>query len=151
MVTNVSMILFGECGHLTDEALDALKNGRLDGEELLLVSEHTASCETCAGALADRLSGSGEARVPAGFSEEVGRRAFLRRESRVTFIWYAAKVACAACASLAILFSCTAGAWGKLPEYTRQVKTPGFGFVDNVSDRLRSFSQQLIHLEEYSK
>lgn len=129
-------------GHLTEAAFEAMRRGELCKEAESAVIEHLARCECCAAIYAGGFDVIEE--VPAGFAEEVEKKAGSRKGSRRDFAVYTFRVALAACVALLITFSSSFNAVAT-QQKTVNIKAPGFSVVDKISTQLRDLSQNILN------
>ena len=142
----VSNILFNENGHLTDIVFETLKEGLLDGNELILVSEHICDCESCAGVFADGFNDNELAEAPLGFQEEVQSK--IKKKKDAQFIFYSLRVAIAACMALVFVFSNTLNYAANTK--VSKMNPPNLSIVNSINSDLSNFSQKIINMEVFN-
>lgn len=142
--------LINEDGHLTEMSFNALKNGSLDDESLILVSEHISDCEKCASVLADSFNDNELAKIPLGFEEEIKEKIKTKNQSNFQFGFYSLKVAIAACVALIIVFSNELNFVANTKIGTSCIKTPDLSIVNSINTNLNNFSQKIINMEVYN-
>jgi len=142
--------LFGGDGHLTSAALEALHNGNLCDDPLILALEHSGGCEACADALASSFDDTELIQVPTGFEEELQNRLRTNKKSSHAFAFYVLKVAIAAVIALIITYSSAFGVIVKNQDKTTQIKAPSFSFVNAISEQLSIFSQNVVNMEVFN-
>jgi anti-sigma factor RsiW len=134
--------------HLTEETLHSLAGGRLTAEETIAVTEHLASCPACTRRFA-QIVGKHPAAAPAGFEEEVIRRAAQEKTKRAELLHFSFRVAAAACAAVFLIFvgGIESAAGSRLP--LDKIQTPSFSAVNDISTHLRDFSQKILDMEVF--
>lgn len=138
--------IFDEKGHLTFEAIHALKTGTLSEIELLQALKHIGECKLCGVRYADSFGKNELEEIPSGFAEEVLSRISTVKDSRKQYILYSLRVTVAVCASLAIIFSGALNFMTKM-DYTAIVKSPDLRFVNAINTSLRDVSQKILDME----
>jgi hypothetical protein len=146
----IAIGLFDGSGHLTPAVLEALRGGKLCDEELTAALTHMGGCEKCAEAFASGFDDNGLAPVPAGFGEEVKKKAKSKDEGSHSFALYVFKVALAACIALIITFSSAFNTLVSKSGEVNEVKAPSFNFVNSISEQLDVFSQNVINMEVFN-
>lgn len=134
--------------HLAVQTLHNLARGCLTEEETFAAAEHLAECPACAGAFAE-IAGERPFPAPAGFEEEISRRAARKKAKRAELFRYTFRVAAAACAAvfLIVIGGLESAAGRRIP--FGGVKAPSFSAVDGISDHLRDFSQKILDMEGF--
>lgn len=143
----VMSTLFNEDNHLTEMSLKALKDGNLDDESLILLSEHIAGCEKCANAFADSFNDNELTQAPFGFQEEVQNKIKNKKQNSLQFGFYFFKVAVAACLALIIVFSSELNYLANTKVETSYIKPPDLSIVNSINANLNNFSQKIINME----
>lgn len=108
------MKLFTPAGCLSDEALHALLNGRLEASQRLAAAEHLSHCDSCLLRhldMQEAVPSDALPLPPAGLETRIF--AAVRRTRLRLFVKHCAPVAAAACFALAFTFT---GLFGKLPD-----------------------------------
>lgn len=134
--------------HPAEQTLHSFAAGRLAAEEALAVAEHLAACPACARAFAE-IAEEHPAPVPAGFEEEVGRRAAREKTGRGELLRYSFRVTAAACAAVFLIFAGGIEAAAGLRIPFGKIEAPGFSTVDGISAHLRDFSQKILTMEVF--
>ncbi len=140
--------LFDEEGHLTEETLTALKFDILSDEQMIDILEHINDCQVCAGEFADSFKEDELAEAPLGFQEKVQIKIKSKKQSKIQFRFYCAKVAVAASIALILVFS--NGLNSLVNTATNHVKPLDFRIVDSVNVNLNNFSEKIIKLEVFN-
>ena len=94
--------LFDDNGHLTKRALKAFKECSLDESELLLVSEHICTCDSCSDVVSNSFSSGELIDTPLGFEEEILSKIKSSKRRKTSFVFYSLRVTIAA--SIALVF-----------------------------------------------
>ena len=101
----MSITLFEESGHLTIAAMDSLKDGELNSEDMILVAEHIGMCEYCADILANSFEEGQLVEASQDFSETVLNKVNFKVQNKTQFIAYSLRVTLAATLALILVFS----------------------------------------------
>lgn len=141
--------------HLTQESMNALKNGLLSRDEAISALEHLGECEQCADALAESYGTHDLLPLSQGFRSAVfaslekhrgtvaknggSKGAGQKRE----LFRYGFKVSIAACITLILFFS---GTMDYGTNFNRFIHTD-FPEVNLITENLRGFSDKLINFE----
>lgn len=147
---NVSTILFKEYGHLTEASLKALKEGSLNDNELILLSEHVCNCEGCADALANSFNDNELIDTPLGFEHEILCKIKKKKESNTQFVFYSLRVAMAASIALMIVFSNGLNILANTETKTLKVNPMSLSTINTINESLNDFSQKIINLEVFN-
>ncbi|WP_435790938.1 hypothetical protein [Clostridium sp.] len=142
--------LFKEDGHITKISLNMLKEGSLSEVELILISDHIASCEDCAEALANSFSDNELACAPSSFEEEVLSKIKIKKEKMTQFIFYSLRVAMAASIALVFVFSNQLNLIANTKISKLNVNPISLSSVNTINESLNEFSQKIINMEVFS-
>jgi len=146
----MSSTLFKENGHLTKTSLNGLKEGSLNDDELILISEHICHCEGCANALADSFDDNELVEAPSGFQQEVLSKIKKKKESKTQFVFYSLRVAMAASIALIFVFSNTLNSVANTKNKTLDVTPISLSTINTINRSLNDFSQKLINMEVFN-
>ena len=147
---NVSTTLFKEYGHLTKTSLKAFKEGSLNDNELILLSEHICKCEGCADALANSFNDNELAEAPLGFEQEILFKIKKKKENNTQFVFYSLRVAMAASIALMFVFSNSLNFLANTKDKTLDVNPMSLSTMNTVNQSLNNFSQKIIKLEVFN-
>lgn len=136
--------------HLSDTDLTALKEGRLNEKEALVLSSHISCCGLCAGRLASCFSEDELLKVPVGFNESTLALLKPEKENKRQVLLYSIKVAAAVCATLVFIFSGTLNFIEKLDEKIQDYGTKGQYVADVVNEGFRDFTDKILELEDFA-
>lgn len=142
-------LIFDSNGHLTSKAVTLIKSGDLSEVEMIRVLDHITSCEICAGALSESYDENELLEVPAGFANEVESRISHKKTNKKEFVFYSMRVACAACAALAILAFYPVRFINSIDAETSGIKAPDTRVVDSINRNLEGFSEKLLYMEVF--
>ena len=143
----VSNKLFDKNGHLTDITIEALKNGLLEDNKLILVSDHICNCENCASTFADSFNDNELAEAPLGFEEEIQGKIKNKKNSDLQFLFYSLRVSIAACIALVFVFSNTLNFAANTK--VTQIESPNLSVVNSINADISKFSQKIIDMEVF--
>ena len=146
----MSSTLFKENGHLTKTSLNGLKEGSLNDDELILISEHICHCEGCANALADSFNDNELVEAPSGFQQEVLSKIKQKKEGKTQFVFYSLRVAMAASIALIFVFSNTLNSVANTKNKTLDVTPISLSTINTINRSLNDFSQKLINMEVFN-
>lgn len=146
----MSNTLFKENGHLTKISINSLKEGSLNDDELILVSEHICQCEGCANALADSFDDNELVEAPLGFQQEVLSKIKKKKESSNQFVFYSLRVAIAASIALMFVFSNALNFMANTSTKTLEVAPMNLSTINTINRSLNDFSQKLINMEVFN-
>jgi hypothetical protein len=146
----MSSTLFKENGHLTKTSLNALKEGSLNDDELILISEHICHCEGCANALADSFNDNELVDAPSGFQQEVLNKIKKKKENNTQFVFYSLRVAMAASIALMFVFSNALNFIANTKTKTLDVTPMNLSTINTINKSLNDFSQKLVNMEVFN-
>ncbi|MBU3190197.1 hypothetical protein K9O30_14080 [Clostridium bowmanii] len=146
----MSTTLFKEYGHLTKTSLKALKEGSLNDNELILLSEHICNCEGCADALANSFNDNELVEAPLGFEQEVFYKVKKKKENNTQFVFYSLRVVMAASVALMIVFSNGLNFLANTETKTLKVNPMSLSTINTINESLNDFSQKIINLEVFN-
>jgi hypothetical protein len=115
---------------------------------LLQALKHIGECGHCSAIYADSFDADALAEVPDGFAEEVVSKATAAKENKRQYILYSIRVAVAACASLAIVFSGVLNSISNA-DYTANIRPPNLAIVNSINADLQDVSQKILNMEAY--
>lgn len=147
---NVSTTLFKEYGHLTKTALNAFKEGSLNDNELILLSEHICNCEGCADELANSFNDNELVEAPLGFEQEILLKVKKKKENNTQFMFYSLRVAMAASIALIFVFSNGLNFLANTKIKTLDVNPISLSSINTINKSLNNFSQKIIKLEVFN-
>lgn len=142
--------LFKENGHLTKISINALKEGYLSDDELILISEHICYCEGCANALADSFNDDELVDAPSGFEQEILSKLNKKKENNTQFLFYSLRVTIAASIALFFVFSNVLNFMATTKIKTLDVTPMSLSTINTINKSLNDFSQKLINMEGFN-
>lgn len=146
----VSHILFKENGHLTERSINGLKEGYLNDNELILISEHICNCEFCAVQLGDSFNNNELTDVPSGFEQEIMFKIKNIKQSKTQFMFYSLRVAMAASIALIFVFSNGLNFVANTNMKTLNVNPINLSTINTINNNLNNFSQKIINMEVFN-
>jgi hypothetical protein len=146
----MSNILFKENGHLTKMSLDGFKEGTLNDNELILISEHICQCEGCADTLANSFEDNELVEAPSDFEQEILRKIKKKKENTTQFVFYSLRVAMAASIALMFVFSNALNFIANTKVKTLDVNPVSLSTINTINRSLNDFSQKLINMEVFN-
>lgn len=146
----VSCTLFKENGHLTKISLKGFKDGTLNNEELVLLSEHICQCEGCTDVLADCFNNNELVDAPLGFEQEVLSKIKKKKESYNQFLFYSLRVITAASIALIFVFSNSLNFMANTNTKTLQVNPMSLSSINTINVSLNNLSQKIINMEVFN-
>ena len=133
----------GNCIHMTQEQLHALKSGTLSPQNTIDALEHIGSCQACAQRFSELFQASAVA--PPQLEAEIVKRIAEVRPARTVrkesgFIAYAVRVGLATCAALALVVtSIWSGPWE-----IRPLPPPDNSHINKIALDMHRFTDQIL-------
>ncbi|WP_446897338.1 hypothetical protein ACSVC9_09950 [Clostridium sp. LBM24168] len=146
----MSSNLFDHDGHLTALSIEKFKNGQLDDEELISMSEHVEKCEKCAELLVESFDDSELSEVPFGFEEEVKSKIHGEVKNSTQFFLYSLRVSIAVCLSLMFVFSNMLNFMANNRIKNMQINAPSFKVLNSINMELGNFTDKIIDMEVFN-
>lgn len=146
----VNGALFKENGHLTNLSIKALKEGSLNKNDLVLISEHICTCEDCAEVLSNCFNDNELADTPLGFQQETLSKIDKKKENNAQFVFYSLRVAIAASIALVFVFSNALNFIANAKVEPLNIAPMSLSTTNTINKSLNDFSQKIIHLEVFN-
>lgn len=142
--------LFEKNGHLTKNAILGLKEGSLNDDELILITEHICDCEGCADALANSFKDDELLHAPLGFQEETLSKIKIKKDKKTQFLFYSFRVAMAASIALMFVFSNALNFMANTKIKTLNVNPISLSSINTINKSLNNFSEKIITREVFN-
>lgn len=142
--------LFEENGHLTKRSLKAFKEGSLDDSDLILISEHICTCDSCTDDLSNSFSASELTCTPLGFEEEILSKIKSSKRKKTSFMFYSLRVTIAASIALVFVFSNALNFVANTKTATFAMKPMSLSSLYTINKSLNDLSQNIITLEVFN-
>ena len=146
----VNGTLFKENGHLTNLSIKDLKEGYLNNDDLVSISEHICTCEDCADALANSFNDNELVDAPLGFQQETLSKIDKKKENNTQFVFYSLRVAIAASIALLFVFSNALNFIANTKVEPLNIAPMSLSTTNTINKSLNDFSQKIIHLEVFN-
>ena len=142
--------LFEENGHLTKISLKAFKQGSLSDNELMLISQHICTCDSCSDDLSNSFSEDELIHTPLGFEEEILSKIKSSKRRKNEFVFYSLRVTIAASIALVFVFSNGLNFVANTKTTTIAIRPMSLSSVYIINKSLNDLSQNIIKLEVFN-